>query len=60
MFEQAVHYLGTYAPVTAVHFAVALSYYGLLRVSDFYTSGEEICKRTTSSTLISYMFPGAF
>ncbi|CAG8024207.1 unnamed protein product [Penicillium olsonii] len=42
MFEQAVHYLGTFAPVTAVHFAIALSYYGLLRVSDFYTSGEEI------------------
>jgi nuclear pore complex protein Nup93 len=45
MFEQAVHYLGTYAPVTAVHFAIALSYYGLLRVSDFYTSGEEIRKQ---------------
>lgn len=44
MFEQAVHYLGTYVPVTAVHFAIALSYYGLLRVSDFYTSGEEIRK----------------
>ncbi|KAF7731037.1 Nucleoporin NIC96 [Penicillium ucsense] len=42
MFEQAVAYLGTFAPVTAVHFAVALAYYGLLRVSDFYTSGEEI------------------
>jgi nuclear pore complex protein Nup93 len=47
MFEQAVHYLGTYAPVTAVHFAIALSYYGLLRVSDFYTSGEEIRKQKT-------------
>jgi nuclear pore complex protein Nup93 len=44
MFEQAVAYLGTYAPVTAVHFAIALAYYGLLRVSDFYTSGEEIRK----------------
>ncbi|KAL4877258.1 Nup93/Nic96-domain-containing protein [Aspergillus karnatakaensis] len=46
MFEQAVSYLGTYAPVTAVHFAIALSYYGLLRVSDFYTSGEEILSFT--------------
>ncbi|KAL5333587.1 Nup93/Nic96-domain-containing protein [Aspergillus crustosus] len=46
MFEQAVSYLGTYAPVTAVHFAVALTYYGLLRVSDFYTSGEEILSFT--------------
>lgn len=46
LFEQAVSYLGTYAPVSAVHFAIALSYYGLLRVSDFYTSGEEMCKIT--------------
>lgn len=44
MFENAVSYLGTHAPVTAVHFAIALSYYGLLRVSDFYTSGEEMSK----------------
>lgn len=49
MFEQAVAYLGTYAPVTAVHFAIALAYYGLLRVSDFYTSGEEIRKFATPS-----------
>ncbi|KAJ5108771.1 Nucleoporin interacting component Nup93/Nic96 [Penicillium angulare] len=46
MFEQAVAYLGTYAPVTAVHFAIALSFYGLIRVSDFYTSGEEILSFT--------------
>lgn len=44
MFEQAVSYLGSYAPVSAVHFAIALNYYGLLRVSDFYTSGEELCR----------------
>lgn len=44
MFEQAVAYLGSYSPVTAVHFAIALAYYGLLRVSDFYASGEEIRK----------------
>lgn len=44
MFEQAVSYLGSYAPVSAVHFAIALDYYGLLRVSDFYASGEELCK----------------
>lgn len=44
MFEQAVSYLSTYAPVSAVHFAIGLAYYGLLRVSDFYTSGEELCK----------------
>ncbi|KAL5044426.1 hypothetical protein BDW71DRAFT_185946 [Aspergillus fruticulosus] len=46
MFEQAVSYLGSYAPVSAVHFAVALAYYGLLRVSDFYTSGEDILSFT--------------
>ncbi|KAL3487780.1 Nup93/Nic96-domain-containing protein [Aspergillus germanicus] len=46
MFEQAISYLGSYAPVSAVHFAVALAYYGLLRVSDFYTSGEEILSFT--------------
>ncbi|KAF5862814.1 hypothetical protein ETB97_011162 [Aspergillus alliaceus] len=46
MFEQAVSYLGSYAPVSAVHFAIALAYYGLLRVSDFYTSGEDILSFT--------------
>ena len=44
MFEQAVSYLIQFSPISAVHFAIALDYYGLLRVSDFYTSGEEICK----------------
>lgn len=52
MFEQAVAYLGTHAPVTAVHFAIALAYYGLLRVSDFYVSGEEPCKCTRPFHLI--------
>ncbi|KKK19385.1 hypothetical protein ARAM_006767 [Aspergillus rambellii] len=46
MFEQAVSYLGSYAPISAVHFAISLTYYGLLRVSDFYTSGEEILSFT--------------
>ncbi|RJE23640.1 Nuclear pore protein [Aspergillus sclerotialis] len=46
MFEQAIAYLSSYAPVSAVHFAIALAYYGLLRVSDFYTSGEEILSFT--------------
>lgn len=47
MFEQAVSYLGSHAPVSAVHFAIALDYYGLLRVADFYTGGEEILSFTT-------------
>lgn len=56
MFEQAVSYLGAYAPVSAVHFAIALAYYGLLRVSDFYTSGEEPCK--CLRCLCSILWPG--
>lgn len=44
MFEPAVAYLGNYAPIDAVHFGIALDYYGLLRVSDFYTSGEDLCR----------------
>jgi nuclear pore complex protein Nup93 len=45
MFEQAIDYLHTFNPVSAVHFAIALSYYGLLRtVSDFNTAGNELRK----------------
>lgn len=51
MFEQAVSHLSSYAPVSAVHFAIALAYYGLLRVSDFYTSGEEIRKHAHPPSL---------
>lgn len=56
MFEQAVSYLGSYAPVSAVHFAIALSYYGLLRVSDFYASGEEICKCHSPLSLVFVVY----
>ncbi|KAL8670944.1 MAG: hypothetical protein Q9168_004544, partial [Polycauliona sp. 1 TL-2023] len=34
MFEQAISYLYPYTYVAAVHFAIALDYYGLLRISD--------------------------
>ncbi|KAL8790451.1 MAG: hypothetical protein Q9213_000603 [Squamulea squamosa] len=34
MFEQAISFLFPYTYVAAVHFAIALDYYGLLRVSD--------------------------
>ena len=44
MFEQAVAYLYTYSYVSAVHFAIALDYYGLLRVSDFSVSDSELCE----------------
>ncbi|OAX79254.1 hypothetical protein ACJ72_06430 [Emergomyces africanus] len=50
MFEQAVSCLANRAPISAVHFAIALDFYGLLRVSDFYTSGEELLTFTTKQT----------
>ena len=42
MYERAVQYLHSYAPVSAVHFAIALDYYGLLRVSDPVVAGNEL------------------
>ncbi|KAL6718307.1 nuclear pore complex subunit [Lecanora helva] len=42
MFEQAVSYLYSYSYVATVHFAIALDYYGLLRVSDFSVDETEL------------------
>ena len=47
LFEPAINYLYTHNYVSAVHFAVALDYYGLLRVSDWTTAGGEILTYTT-------------
>ena len=44
MFEQAIEYLHGFAPGSAVHFAIALAYCGLLRVSDFNVAGNELRK----------------
>lgn len=44
MFEQAVNYLYQHNYVSAIHFAIALEYYGLLRVSDWSSAGSEIRK----------------
>ena len=44
MFEQAVSFLYAHSYMAAVHFAIALDYYGLLRVSDFAVSETELCK----------------
>lgn len=44
MFEKAVDYLHALNAVSAVHFAIALDYYGLLRVSDFNIAGNELRK----------------
>lgn len=56
MFEHAVSYLYSYSYVTAVHFAIALDYFGLLRVSDFSVSDSELCKWSTvfDCTLLTY------
>ncbi|ORY14802.1 Nup93/Nic96-domain-containing protein [Clohesyomyces aquaticus] len=47
MFEQAVNYLYQHAYASAIHFAIALDYYGLLRVSDWSSAGLEILTHTT-------------
>lgn len=49
MFEQAIAYLYSYSYIAAVHFAIALDYYGLLRVSDFSLSETELCKLNQSN-----------
>ncbi|KAI9830453.1 MAG: hypothetical protein M1819_005705 [Sarea resinae] len=42
MFEHAVSFLYPQSYVSAVHFAIALDYYGLLRVSDLVVSDSEL------------------
>lgn len=44
MFEQAISFLYPYTYVAAVHFAIALNYYGLLRVSDQPGAETDLCK----------------
>ncbi|KIW19642.1 hypothetical protein PV08_00216 [Exophiala spinifera] len=48
MFEQAVEYLHSFNPTSAVHLAIALAYYGLLRVSDFSVAGNELLTYSTT------------
>lgn len=48
MFEHAVDYLHSYNPVSAVHAAIALDYHGLLRVCDFQSAGNDLCKLLAS------------
>jgi nuclear pore complex protein Nup93 len=47
LFEEAISYLYQFSYVDAVHFGLALEYYGLLRPSDPLTSENEL--RSTSS-----------
>ncbi|KAF2747376.1 NIC-domain-containing protein [Sporormia fimetaria CBS 119925] len=42
MFEHAVNYLYQFNYTSAVHYAIALDYYGLLRVSNWSKAGSEI------------------
>jgi nuclear pore complex protein Nup93 len=51
MFEPAVAYLHSHNPVSAVHFAIALSYYGLLRVADYSVAGNELCESDNSQII---------
>lgn len=46
MYESAVSFLYQHNYITAVHFAIALDYYGLLRVSNFHDAGMEILTYT--------------
>ncbi|KAK0704992.1 Nup93/Nic96-domain-containing protein [Lasiosphaeris hirsuta] len=47
MFEQAIAYLYPFSYVDAVHFAIALAYYGLLRVADQQAAGNELLSHNT-------------
>ncbi|KAI9652044.1 MAG: hypothetical protein M1831_007236 [Alyxoria varia] len=47
MFEEAVSYLYSHNYVAAVHFAIGLDFYGLLRVSDFSVSESKLLTYTT-------------
>lgn len=61
MFEQAVSYLYPYSYVSAVHFAIALDFYGLLRVSGVSVSEHELrkllflrCRANSDNTLVTH------
>ncbi|KAH6848372.1 Nup93/Nic96-domain-containing protein [Chaetomium sp. MPI-CAGE-AT-0009] len=49
MFEQAIAYLYPFSYVDAVHFAIALSYYGLLRPADAQSAANELLSHNTRS-----------
>ncbi|KAK1827576.1 Nup93/Nic96-domain-containing protein [Podospora conica] len=47
LYEPAIAYLYQFSYVDAVHFAIALSYYGLLRPADAQSSGNELLSHNT-------------
>jgi len=52
-FESAVAWLYPHNYLTAVHFAVSLNYYGLLRVNDF-NGSDDLCKFDTKTMTFNY------
>ncbi|XXG97138.1 hypothetical protein Hte_003433 [Hypoxylon texense] len=49
MFEQAIAYLYAFSYVDAIHFAIALEYYGLLRPADPWTTTDSLLSHDTRS-----------
>jgi nuclear pore complex protein Nup93 len=49
LYEEAVKYLYTFQYIEGVHFAIALDYYGLLRVSDLSAPPGELLTHSTRS-----------
>ncbi|KAH7370576.1 Nup93/Nic96-domain-containing protein [Rhexocercosporidium sp. MPI-PUGE-AT-0058] len=49
MFEEAVSFLYKYSYVDGVHLAIALDFYGLLRVSDPTSGNQDLLSRTTTN-----------
>ncbi|KAI0422392.1 Nup93/Nic96-domain-containing protein [Xylaria grammica] len=49
MFEQAISYLYTFSYVDAIHFAIGLEYYGLLRPADPWSTSDTLLSHDTRS-----------
>ncbi|GAP87956.1 putative nucleoporin-interacting protein nic96 [Rosellinia necatrix] len=49
MFEQAISYLYTFSYVDAIHFAIGLGYYGLLRPADPWSTSDTLLSHDTRS-----------
>ncbi|KAI0900906.1 Nup93/Nic96-domain-containing protein [Annulohypoxylon nitens] len=49
MFEQAISYLYAFSYVDAIHFAIALEYYGLIRPADPWTTADSLLSHDTRS-----------
>ncbi|KAI9659940.1 MAG: hypothetical protein M1821_001292 [Bathelium mastoideum] len=54
MYEQAISFLYGYNYIAAVHFAIALDFYGLLRVSNHFTTPELLSFTTRGQPQINF------